>query len=137
MEKTIPITVSGFDAEELKTILADLSQSNPAVQLRKIEGTGVAMDPGSIAILVKVAELTIPALLGGLFAIWAAYIAKGEKLPSKDTREIIVRVVIETDLDQYIFTIDNFEKQRVEYIIQQSDIPGDIEEITRIYLEVE
>ena len=76
MKHGIAVKWNGHSREEVTEICQSIE-----LQAEVIEGksSGLAMDPATVAILVEVAKVTLPALLSAIAAVWAARISTKNK----------------------------------------------------------
>ncbi|MEB2288917.1 MAG: hypothetical protein OZ934_12470 [Anaerolineae bacterium] len=133
MSYTIALQTGISDASELEILFADLKAQMPDIVPRSAGSTGLAMDPGTAALIVDAAKVIAPALISAVASVWVAYIA-AKRPADKPKEEQPARnpsIVIETDTASIRIVLDVAD---VAGSLARAQLPVALEEITRIRL---
>ncbi|WP_232452414.1 hypothetical protein, partial [Burkholderia ubonensis] len=101
MTLTIPVVAAGETAENLADALSPLRAKG--IDLAKSPSGGLAVDPGTISLIVEVAKVTLPALLSAIATIWAARIGQGGRNKSAASSRYGTRMVLELNLSAFLW----------------------------------
>jgi len=151
MKQVLPIVAAQTDADQLALLMGDLQKEFPEVSIQKPESTGLGMDPATIALVFGLANVTVPALIAAISAIWVAHLklqtekakqAKEQKQLAEAAKEqpggkldksAGPVIVVDTDLSEIAIRIDPSD---VTGSLMMASLPQAADEITRIRLEV-
>lgn len=133
MSYTIALQTGISDESELETLFADLKAQMPDLVPRSAGSTGLAMDPGTAALIVDAAKVIAPALISAVASVWAAYIAakRPADKPKEEQPAKSPSIVIETDTESIRIVLDVTD---VAGSLARVRLPVTVEEITRIRL---
>jgi hypothetical protein len=103
MNLTIPVVAPGRPSEILREALGEMRLSG--VSIAKPVSGGLAVDPGTLALVVEVVKVTLPALLAAIATVWAAKIGKGAKEPNTEPGSS-PKLVLELDDSEITLDLD-------------------------------
>jgi hypothetical protein len=129
----ITVQAEHTDSEELYSLLSRVPEEVPSVSLKKPEQSGLAMDPGTIALVFGLAKVTVPVLITTIGTIWVAYINRrsANETSAPPVIDSQPTIVIETD-DRNIHI--NIDSDDVERSVSRAELPETVDEMTRIRL---
>ena len=128
MSLTIPVIAPGRSMESLADILSPLRAQG--IEFSKPPSGGLAMDAGSISLIVEIAKMTLPALLAAIATVWAAKIGKNSSTKSNTQPRRRSRLVLELDASEVSIDLDVSGQP-----IIPEGTPENLEKIVRIRLE--
>lgn len=127
----IPVRAMRIDRSELLNTLKDIEKDSPGISVKNTPSSGLAMDAETIALVVDVAKVTIPALITLLGSVWVAHIEKKKESKTLPQIQYHTIMVIET-------TINNIKIDLKSQPISDATakaLPQNIDDIVRIRFE--
>jgi hypothetical protein len=128
MNATIPIKASGTSGKVLSDELSELRI--PGLSLGKPSSGGLAVDPGTVLLIVELAKVTLPALLAAIATVWAAKISKGSSEKPKIEGQRKPQLVLEFDTFETPIEIEACREGRIP-----QEAHRNLDSLVRIRLE--
>jgi hypothetical protein len=127
MNLTLPIVAPGRPSQVLGEALGEMHLSG--VSVAKPMSGGLAVDPGTMVLLVELAKVTLPALLAAIATVWAAKIGKDAE-HSRSGADSSPKLVLELDASEIPLDLGACKVGAVP-----EGVPQNVDAVVRIRLE--